>query len=257
MNVVDSYIDARERRQPRCEYVVDFQWEERLHGSLGLPWPCVSTSEFWLMWSEIIRDLAGQGIRMGPESFGANNDADAAFARALWCLTRHLHPNHVIETGVAHGVTTRVVLEAMARNERGHLWSIDLPPVEHESHARVGAAVGGRFADRWSYIRGSSRVHLPDLLSRLGQIDLFIHDSVHSERNVRFEADLAWTFLRRGGAVVIDDIDANRGFRSFTETMARYPSLVCEAEPTRPDARRFNQRGLFGVVLKERRMTAA
>jgi hypothetical protein len=26
--------------------------------------------------------------------------------------------------------------------------------------------------------------------------------------------------------------------------------LVCEAEPIRPDLRRFNKKGLFGIILK-------
>jgi hypothetical protein len=27
--------------------------------------------------------------------------------------------------------------------------------------------------------------------------------------------------------------------------------LVCEAEPLHPDLRRFNKKGLFGIILKE------
>jgi len=60
--------------------------------------------------------------------------------------------------------------------------------------------------------------------------------------------------LRPGGAVVIDDIDdidANRGFWSFTRSLPGLQSLVCEAEPLHPDLRRFNKKGLFGVILKE------
>jgi hypothetical protein len=29
------------------------------------------------------------------------------------------------------------------------------------------------------------------------------------------------------------------------------PPLICEAEPLRPDLRRFNKKGLFGIILKE------
>jgi hypothetical protein len=46
--------------------------------------------------------------------------------------------------------------------------------------------------DRWTYIAGTSRRRLPALLSRLGWIDLFIHDSMHSNRNVVFELECAW-----------------------------------------------------------------
>jgi hypothetical protein len=43
--------------------------------------------------------------------------------------------------------------------------------------------------------------------------------------------------MRDGGAVTVDDIDANYGFHSFKEAMARYPSLIWEGEPIRPDFR--------------------
>jgi hypothetical protein len=98
-------------------------------------------------------------------------------------------------------------------------------------------------------LKGSSR-RLPELLSKLGQIDLFIHDSLHSERNVRFELDHALPALRPGGAVVVDDIDANYGLHSFTGATYWCPYLICEAEPVRPDFRRFNEKGLFGIILK-------
>jgi hypothetical protein len=88
------------------------------------------------------------------------------------------------------------------------------------------------------------------LLSRLGRIDLFVHDSRHSEHNVRFELDRAWPALRRGGALVVDDIDSNWGFRSFSETFSGHRSLVCQAEPLHPDLRRFDGKGLFGIIYK-------
>ena len=79
----------------------------------------------------------------------------------------------------------------------------------------------------------------------LGQIDLFIHDSLHSERNVRFELDRAWAALRPNGALVVDDVDANWGFRSFTQTFSGHQSMICEAEPLHPDLRRFNEQGVI------------
>jgi predicted O-methyltransferase YrrM len=127
----------------------------------------------------------------------------------MWCLTRNLRPAKVVETGVARGLTSRFILEAMERNGTGHLWSIDLPPTNPELQRQVGAAVEDRLRDRWSYIRGSSRRRLPVLLHELGQIDLFLHD-----------------------------------------TFPSHSSLVCEAEPLQPDLRRFNGKGLFGIVLK-------
>jgi hypothetical protein len=250
-NIGDIYVAQREQRRPQCSYESDESWERRLHDYLGVPWPCHLTSEFWDIWSEVIKEMEAKGIKAGPESFGSWNDGDAGLVRAIWCLVRHLKPNKIVETGVAHGVTSRFILEALKRNGTGYLWSIDLPPIEKDWQKQVGVAVGDSFANRWSYIKGSSRRQLPKLLTRLGQIDLFIHDSLHSERNVRFELDRAWVALRPSGALVVDDIDANWGFRSFTQTFSGQQSMICEAEPLHPDLRRFNGKGLFGIILKE------
>jgi hypothetical protein len=248
--MIDTYVAGREQRRPQCPYEINYNWEQQLHEAVGVTWPCGETSEFLELWSEVMSELEAKNIQAGPESFQWWNDGDAGLVRAIWCLTHHLKPKNVIETGVAHGVTSRFVLEALKENGIGHLWSIDLPPLDRCWWEQIGAAVGGRHADLWSYIRGSSRRRLPGLLSRLGQIDLFIHDSLHSERNVRFELDRAWAALGPNGAIVVDDIDANWGFQSFTQSVSGHLSLICEAEPLRPDLRRFNKKGLFGIILK-------
>ena len=50
--------------------------------------------------------------------------------------------------------------------------------------------------------------------------------------------------------MVVDDIDVNRGFSSFTQSFSGFHALVCEAEPVRPDLRRNNKKGMFGIILK-------
>jgi methyltransferase family protein len=241
----------REGHTPPELYTAEGEWERRLHCLLDHSSASEVTSEFWVLWLKVIKELDTKGVRAGPASFKGWNDGDAALVRAIWCLTRHLRPRNVIETGVAHGVTSRFILEALERNGSGHLWSIDRPPIEREWQEQIGIAVDRyRFQHRWSYIRGSSRRRLPGVLSRLGKIDLFVHDSLHSERNVRFEMDRAWAALRPGGAIIVDDIDMNRGFRSFTRSFSGHHSIVCEAEPLHPDLRRFNKKGMFGIILK-------
>jgi hypothetical protein len=136
-------------------------------------------------------------------------------------------------------------------NGAGHLWSIDAPPVlKPELLGQVGAAVLDRLRHRWSYIKGSSAQRLPGLLCRRGKIDLFVHNSGHTERNVRFKLDWAWTALRPGGILVVDDIDLNWGFSSFTQMFSDHQFLICYAEPLRPDPPRFDGRGLFGIIRK-------
>ena len=93
-------------------------------------------------------------------------------ARAAWCTVLHQRPSVVVETGVARGVTSRVVLEALDRNERGHLWSIDLPhPREKDLHAQIGAAVPSSRRSRWSFVEGlqPKAVTLAASLARSGR----------------------------------------------------------------------------------------
>jgi hypothetical protein len=248
--LTEAYLGERERRIPPFPYESQFDWEHRLHESIGVEWPCQVSDDFWAVWTHVLRELEGHGIKPGPESFRDWNDGDAGFVRAIWCLIRHLNLGVVVETGVAHGVTSRLILEALARNSGGHLWSIDVPPLESTWKSQVGIAVADGLRTDWTYIKGTSRLRLPALISKLGQIDLFVHDSLHTERNVRFELEHAWRALRPGSALVVDDIDANWGFRSFTQGFSGHQPLVCEAEPVRPDYRRANNKGLFGIIVK-------
>jgi hypothetical protein len=60
-----------------------------------------------------------------------------------------------------------------------------------------------------------------------------------------------WPHVRAGGAVVVDDVDINDGFRIFVAETVHARSWVCEAEPIRSDDRRSNNEGMFGIILKQ------
>ena len=246
----EQYAASKERPPTPDSYEVQPDWESVLGHLLGFSDDEGVTKEFWSLWAQVLGELEAKGIQAGPSGFKGWNDGDPGFVRAIWRLVRHLKPAKVVETGVGHGVTSRFILEGLRRDGEGQLWSIDRQPIEREWQEQVGLAVDERLRDRWSYIRGSSRQRLPGLLAKLAQIDLFVHDSLHSERNVRFELDRAWPHLRAGGAIVVDDIDVNRGFLSFTQSFSNHHAFVCEAEPVRPDPRRFNKKGLFGIITK-------
>ncbi|HEY5337082.1 MAG TPA: class I SAM-dependent methyltransferase [Rhizomicrobium sp.] len=243
----DRMVQSREHKRPPYNPDADPDWERKLNEWLGVKLPTETRAEFGTLWPQVNGELQAQHIATGVDGL---HDGDRGFVRAIWRLARHLRPVHVVETGVAHGLTSRFILEAMERNRAGHLWSIDRAPLDPAIRKQIGAAVGRHLLHRWTLIEGASRRRLPPLLDRLGQIDLFVHDSLHTERNVRFELNRAWDILRPGGAIVVDDIDTNWGFNAFVRTHRDFRVLICEAEPGRPDARRFNGKGLFGIILK-------
>jgi hypothetical protein len=141
------------RRQP-WSYEVTEACEERLHELIGVHWPCDERNGFEEAWNAALDDLAARGLQVGRGAFGGWDDADALLCRLAWCLARHLRPKRIVETGVARGLTTRVLLEALERNGDGRLWSIDLAPLLERSLAQeTGAAVPDRLHERWTLLQ--------------------------------------------------------------------------------------------------------
>jgi hypothetical protein len=217
----------------RYGYEVDPRWEARLHALLGAPWPCPEQAGFRALWRELARELGGSG-----HAAGTGWDADPAFARAAWCVARHLRPTRVVETGVSRGVTSRCFLEAMP--EGGRLWSIDLPPHDRDWRAMTRAAVPERLHERWTYLRGTSRRRLPGLLGELGSIDVFVHDSHHTEPTMRFELGAAWPRLRPGGVLLVDDVHENAAFGGVIARLDPSRAVVAQEE---------GKAGLLGIAV--------
>jgi hypothetical protein len=150
---------VRERRlYQNLQAEVDEAWNEHLHGLLGAVWPCPQGQHFDQLMADIVAQLEARGLGSGRYTYGYYSDAESSLCRAVWCTALHTRPKVVIETGVAHGVTSRVVLEALRQNELGHLWSVDLPfPFDHRLHVETEAAVTDACRSLWSYLEGTSR----------------------------------------------------------------------------------------------------
>jgi len=229
---VEAALYIPEHISMRHEYHVSYEpdpnWEARLHRWLGAPWPCLERTKLDLLWHDIASELQTQGLRFGRQTYGEYSDADISLARAVWCSVLHRRPSVVVETGVARGVTSRIVLEALNRNDWGHLWSIDLPhPFERNLHAQTGAAVPDSHRRRWSYIEGSSRRRLPALLRSLAHVDIFIHDSLHTVRNMRFEMEQTLKALAPGGVMIVDDMSTHQAFATFAQDFPSLETAVC------------------------------
>jgi hypothetical protein len=186
-------------------------WEGELHTVLGASPGCPCLATFEEVWARAEATLTRTGVGRTITL----HDADPALARAVWLGLTHLDARTVVETGVARGLTSRVILEYLAQADRGHLWSVDLPPAREGWSSSSRAAVPRELRDRWVYRRGSSRRALPAVVSAVGAVDLFIHDSLHTGPTVAFELGTVWPALRPGGLAVVDDIQASDAFARF------------------------------------------
>lgn len=147
----------------------------------------------------------------------------------LYFLVRKLKPKAVVETGVAAGKSTGMILKALNDNDFGRLYSIDLPfqwyiYENHQLHLdslpldkTPGYLVPHYLKKNWHLILGSTKQVLPKLLKRLGTIDIFIHDSEHTEETMMFEYNISWPIIKKKGALVSDDINFTKAFKDFSK----------------------------------------
>jgi predicted O-methyltransferase YrrM len=178
-------------------------------------------------------------------SFPTSHDADFALARMCYSVCRARRPTIVLETGVGYGVTTAFILKALAVNDHGELWSVDLPPLGRNADEQVGFLVPPGLRNRWHLVRGSSRRVLPRLLTDLGELDVFVHDSLHTYKHMQWEFRAAWPKLHRGGVLISDDVDYNRAFEDFSASVGP-SSAFCVPK----DSSSRDQQASFGMIMK-------
>ncbi len=162
------------------------------------------------------------------------HDATTELARMCYALCRAVGPEVVVETGVGNGVTSSYFLQALKVNGKGSLWSLDLPPLGAQS----GLLVPDDLRPRWHLLRGRTRRMLPELVSKLTCVDIFLHDSLHTYRNMSFEFGIIWPALRESGVMIADDVTMNRAFEHFA---ANHPNRF-SATSVSP---------VFGIAVKE------
>ena len=141
-------------------------------------------------------------------------DTQSTAGHFLYLIIRSLKPDTIVETGVASGESSTFMLQAMEDNKKGKLFSIDLPPSVDQSKRKIifpkdkssGWIIPGNLKDRWELHEGDSGDLLLPLLQKLGTIDGFFHDSLHTYDHMMFEYKTSWDFMRNGGILFSDDV---------------------------------------------------
>jgi predicted O-methyltransferase YrrM len=156
-----------------------------------------------------------------PYRFGSTPERDC---ESLYYVVRAARPDIVVETGVCYGASSAYILQALAANGRGSLYSIDLGnrPDEPPSDFFVPTAL----RNRWRLIIGDCKQVLPPLLRRLGKIDLFHHDSLHTYDHMMWEYETAFPRLAPQGILTSHDVNV---VLSLARPFRRNPFAVfCE-----------------------------
>lgn len=143
----------------------------------------------------------------------------------LYYVVRKYKPDLFIETGVAHGYSSMVILSAMEKNDKGSLISVELSQYFDICHKqkKVGWIVPEGLKNRWEIKYGKSSEVLPTIKE---EIDIFYHDSDHSESNMLFEFRWAAEQIRKDGIIISDDIDRNKSWKIFHKENSNLVPLI-------------------------------
>jgi hypothetical protein len=164
-----------------------------------------------------------------PESYVVGDETSFL----LYSLVRCLRPRTVLETGVADGRSSFIVLQALANNRAGVLYSVDVS-------SDVGVLVSDDSGDRWhlKLLGRDARRHLHAIVNDMPEPEIFIHDSDHSYLWQLFEYRVALGKMQgKMGLICSDDVDKSFAFLDFCRWLGRKP--ICLVE----------KRKVFGMVF--------
>jgi len=152
------------------------------------------------------------------------NNLNTTFGKWIYCLVRAVKPDAMVETGVAHGYSSWIILNAMHKNGKGKLYSVDLPNNDtnkaynfNKTTPQTGWLVPDKLKANWELHLGDANELLPQLNNKLKQIDIFFHDSDHSYEHMQFEFKTMFPAVRKGGVIISDDVHKNTSFEEFTK----------------------------------------
>jgi hypothetical protein len=148
----------------------------------------------------------------------------------VYALVRILRPSVVLETGVANGHSSELILNALAENGYGELHSIDVSD-------NVGELVSDK--RRWHLHLlnlSSPKKSFAAILAQLPTIDLMIHDSDHSYQWMRYELESVFPKMSPDGVLVCDDANVCYGMIDFCSAHNVIPLLL------------LDKRKVFGVL---------
>ena len=182
-------------------------------------------------------------IRSGasPTPFFGYYNADSRLARTVYLVCRALRPAVALETGVANGLSSSFLLQAMVSNNKGVLHSIDMPPLSNTGSCEVGTLIPENLKKEWILHLGPSRRVIRPLLCSLKRIDFFLHDSLHTYKNMTREFRAVSPYLSDPSVVLADDIEANDAFLEFVSETCPIYWAACQEEE--------KSSSLFGIAV--------
>jgi predicted O-methyltransferase YrrM len=134
----------------------------------------------------------------------------------IYSITKTFKPLNIVETGVGPGTTSFAFLSALDKSG-GRLHSFDLGQKygEEEKGESIGFVVPENMRSRWNITYGDSKLTLQKGLAKIGRVDIFFHDSEHTNEHVAFELDSVLPYLAGRSLILIDNYDWTEAPKQF------------------------------------------
>ena len=156
-------------------------------------------------------------------------DSAEGLGSFLYAFIMERKPRRVVETGVANGLTTNLIMAALD-TYGGELHSFDINPECQSVYKGNG---------KWNFhlLSRNYKKQVREVVGSIDDIDLWIHDSDHSYSWQSFEYSLAASKLKANqGILVSDDIDCTTAFGKLVKSLDTHGWAV------------FDERKFFGIV---------
>jgi hypothetical protein len=160
--------------------------------------------------------LLAQRLRAATAGHGWWTKRSPPFGKRIgwYALARLLKPALIVETGVHDGLGSLLLLRALERNVDeggpGRLVSFDINPA-------AGWIAGSH--PLWELRLEPTRDGLDPLLARSPEVGIFIHDSLHTYENERFELRTAGARLAGDGVLISDNVHGTHALADTCEEL--------------------------------------
>ena len=136
----------------------------------------------------------------------------------IYFLIRYYQPEKIIETGVAAGCSSETILQAIKKNNKGFLYSSDLPYFKIDKPEKfIGFVVSHELKNLWKLDIRGDRYALDEFINICSKIDFFHYDSDKSFRGRDFVMRKISKHFNPNATVIMDDINDNLFFKNFVE----------------------------------------
>jgi hypothetical protein len=168
----------------------------------------------WVKELEDDNDLAGHLTRRlasNPRRRICATEPHWARRYGWYAIIRATQPDHVVETGTHLGLGSCAIAAALLRNGHGRLTTIDVDP-----------GAGYLIGKPWSNVIDRCTGNSVDVLAKLSEVDVFLHDSLHTYDYETKELTAVEPNLRADAIVLSDNSHDSAALSDWAERSGRH-----------------------------------